>query len=67
MQNDKAVLTVNETAQLLGLSRNSAYQGIIRGEIPSIKVGKRILVPKVALEQMLNGARGITARVPGES
>jgi len=53
MQNDKAVLTVNETAQILGLSRNSAYQGVTRGEIPSIKVGKRILIPRIALERLL--------------
>ena len=58
MKNDKAVLTVDETAQLLGLSRNSAYQGVMRGEIPSIRVGKRILVPRAALERLLQMAEG---------
>jgi len=53
MKNNKAVLTVDETAQLLGLSRSSAYQGVMRGEIPSFRVGKRILVPRAALERLL--------------
>ena len=53
---DKLVLTVSEVAQLLGLSRNSAYQGVMKGEIPSVRVGKRILVPRIALEKMLESA-----------
>jgi excisionase family DNA binding protein len=53
---DKLVLTVSEVAQMLGLSRNSAYQGVMKGEIPSVRVGKRILVPRIALEKMLESA-----------
>lgn len=49
-------LTVREAAKALGLSRNSAYAGIARGDIPSLKVGKRILVPREALERLLEGA-----------
>ncbi len=52
---DRVVLTVNEVAKLLGLSRASAYQGVACGEIPSIRVGRRILVPRQALERMLEG------------
>jgi len=54
---DKLVLTVSEVAKILRLSRNSAYQGVLRGEIPSIRVGKRILVPRRALEALLEGAK----------
>ena len=53
MSSEKIILSVTETAYLLGLSRNSTYQGIQSGAIPSIRVGKRILVPKAALERML--------------
>ena len=53
---ERLTLTVIETAELLGLSRQSAYEGIQRGEIPHIKVGKRILVPRIALERLLNDA-----------
>lgn len=41
------------TARLLGLSRNAVYAGIMRGEIPSLKVGKRIVVPVPLLRAML--------------
>ncbi len=55
MENDKLTLTVDETAKILGVGRNSAYEAIARGEIPVVKVGKRLLVPKAALEKLLNG------------
>ena len=48
-------LTVNEAGKLLGLSRNSSYAAIRRGEIPSVRIGKRILVPRAALQKLLNG------------
>lgn len=53
MNDEKMVLTVKETAQILGLSRNSVYQGVLTGQIPCLKVGKRILVPRKALEELL--------------
>ena len=51
----KLTLTVPEAAQRLGIGRNAAYQGVRRGEIPSIRVGGRILVPKRALDDLLRG------------
>lgn len=60
---NRLVLTVSEVAQILGLSRNSAYQGVSRGEIPSVRVGKRILVPRIALEKMLDTARKESSEV----
>ena len=36
--------TVDEAAEVAGVSRNSAYEGVKRGDIPSIRIGKRILV-----------------------
>ncbi len=53
---ESIVYTVKELSKLLHLSRNSVYQGILTGEIPHIKVGKRILIPRVALERFLNEA-----------
>lgn len=54
----RSTLTVEETAEVLGLSRAFAYEAVNRGEIPSIRIGRRILVPKVALERLLNSADG---------
>lgn len=47
------VFSARQAAELLGLSRNSIYQGITTGEIPSVRVGKRILIPRLSLEKML--------------
>jgi excisionase family DNA binding protein len=52
-----ATLSVPEAARLLGIGRNSAYDAVARGEIPSIRIGKRILVPRKRLESMLAGER----------
>lgn len=46
-------LSVRETAQILGLSRNATYGAIYRGEIPALRFGQRIVVPKDALEHLL--------------
>ena len=53
---ESATLSVEETAKVLGIGRNSAYEGVRTGEIPSIRIGKRILVPRLALEQILKDA-----------
>ena len=51
-----ATITIEQAGQALGVSRNSAYAAAQRGEIPVIKIGRRLLVPKVAFERMLEGA-----------
>ena len=48
--------TVMEAGEILGLSRESAYKAAKAGDLPTIKIGKRVLVPRVALERMLEGA-----------
>lgn len=53
MDKEKLTLTVDETAKCLGIGRNSAYEAIAKGEIPVVKIGKRLLVPKAALEKLL--------------
>jgi excisionase family DNA binding protein len=45
--------TITEAAKVLGIGRNQAYEAARRGEIPTIKIGKRLLVPLAALERML--------------
>jgi excisionase family DNA binding protein len=46
--------SVSEVSELLGLSRSATYKLIRTSQIPSIKFGKRILVPRVKLEMMLS-------------
>jgi len=50
---ERLTYSVGEVATILGISRNTAYEGVRTGDIPSISVGKRILVPKAALNRML--------------
>ena len=55
MNGDKRLtLTVEQTAQLLGISRATAYALARTGKIPSLRLGeRRLVVPKVALDRML--------------
>jgi hypothetical protein len=45
-----------DTGKALGLSRNATYDAARRGEIPTIRFGKLIKVPTVALHRMLEDA-----------
>ena len=49
-------ITVPEAAEMLGISRNFAYELVKQGQIPVIKFGKRLLIPRAALEKMLESA-----------
>lgn len=46
-------LTVDETSRLLRLSRGATYEAVRRGQLPSIRIGRRILIPRAALEKLL--------------
>jgi excisionase family DNA binding protein len=48
-----AVLTVEEAAKVLRIGRSAAYEGVRVGQIPSLKVGRSIRVPKHQLERLL--------------
>jgi len=50
----RLTMTVEEAAGALGISRACASSAVGRAEIPWIRIGRRILIPKVALERMLN-------------
>lgn len=53
----KRVLTVRETSILLRCSRGATYNAIRKGLIPSLRLGKKILIPRAALEKLLDGVR----------
>jgi excisionase family DNA binding protein len=56
MQNkERKTYTIEEAAHLLGVGRNQCYEAARSGSIPTLKIGKRILVPKAALDRMLAG------------
>jgi hypothetical protein len=39
-------LSVAAAGRLVGLSKNAAYRGVKRGEIPALKIGGRLIVLK---------------------
>jgi len=45
----RATITIEQTAQLLGLGRTAAYDAARRGELPTRRLGRRLLVPVPAL------------------
>ncbi len=56
-QNEKClVFTVQEAGAILGLNKNAAYVAAKRGDLPTIRIGKLIRVPKAALQAMIDSA-----------
>lgn len=49
--------TVTEAAQILGISRSSAYLAVRRGEIASVRIGGRVVVSRATIDELL-GAPG---------
>lgn len=44
---------VPEAGEMLGLTRNASYAAAKRGDIPTIRIGKLIRVPKAAFDKLL--------------
>ena len=58
----RTTLTVEEVAEVLGISRWSAYEAVNKRQIPVVRVGRRWIVPRAALEKMLD----VTVAQPAE-
>ena len=50
---ERLALSVEEAGALLGISRDLAYDLVARGELPSARLGRRLVVPRRALEETL--------------
>lgn len=57
------VLTVPEAARLARVGRNAMYQAVARGEIYSVRIGRSVRIPKIALTRFL----GVHTDLPGPS
>ena len=53
LNDDQLTWTITEVAQLLGISRATAYEAAHRGELPVHVIGRRMLVPRIALLRLL--------------
>lgn len=54
-EDNRRWLTVEEAGQLAGIARSTAYDAVKRGDIPSIRVGRLIRVPRAAWLARLDG------------
>jgi hypothetical protein len=50
---DKTVVSVMVGGALLGLSRQAAYDAATRGELPTLRIGRKLVVPVVPLRRLL--------------
>lgn len=57
----RLAVSVTEAAALLGISRGLAYELVHRGELPVIQLGRRLVVPIVALERLVAAASPLTS------
>lgn len=55
VENESLTMTVEEAAKALGISRGLAYDLARQRKIPIIRLGKRMIIPRKALEDMLSG------------
>ena len=53
----KKALSITETAEALGIARDTVYKLVNSGEIPSFRAGSRHLVPVAALEAYMQRGR----------
>jgi prophage regulatory protein len=49
----RELLRAHEVARLLGIGRSKTYELIARGELPSLRIGRLVRVPRHALEQWI--------------
>lgn len=64
---DRAVISIPESGELLGLGRSSAYAAAVRGELPVLVIGRRKVVPVAALLKLLGISATELARTPAPS
>jgi len=49
-----ATMTVRQAAQLLGISVDTAYESIRRGQLPALRFGRRLVCSRRVIEQLLD-------------
>lgn len=54
MNNDKLTYSVTELMKVLGIGRNNAYELVNRPDFPSLRIAKRILIPKKELNEWIS-------------
>lgn len=53
---ERQTYSVPEVGKILGIGRSCAYEGVRTGRIPSIKIGRRVVVPRAVIRRMMGEA-----------
>ena len=61
---ERPTVTVQMAGAVLGIERTAAYAAVRRGDIPSLKIGRRVVVPTVPLLRMLGADQPLTGGEP---
>ena len=64
---EKLVYSIQEVAELLGISRSYAYELVRKGEIPVLMLGKKRVVPKEKFNRWVNGEEELEKYISEES
>lgn len=53
-ENYPDVVTVDDLTKMLGIGRNTAYRLVNEGEIKTLRIGRKILIPKCNIVNFIN-------------
>jgi excisionase family DNA binding protein len=56
MATERLTMSVEEAGERLGISRSLAYELVRRGEVPCLRLGRRLVVPVKGLDAMIERA-----------
>jgi excisionase family DNA binding protein len=55
MEEKRVTVSVEEAGQILGISRGLAYELARQGRLPVIRLGRRFIIPRKGLDDLLAG------------
>lgn len=64
---EESVYTVPQVAKMLGINRNLAYELARRGELPALRLGRRLVCPKQAIDRLLGQGMPTVQEEPAAS
>ena len=67
LQNQPEVLTITELASVLRIGKNKAYQLVSSGEIESVKIGCKTIVPSLSVAKFLMTSEDYAMLLSGQS
>ena len=64
---ERRTYTVTEAACLLGISRTSAYELVRAGGLPALRLGRRIVIARRVVEDLVGGPPPVAGSAPTDA